>query len=155
MNDPRIHFYKGSAFPDYKLAKALQDPREAAAESERPDARIFALDDDGFTVGFLALWWKETPEYEGNHVGAIGGFAALNESIAKELLDEAVAQLEGLGAKMIVGPMNGNTWRRYRFVIESNDRGPFLLEPRNSSDYVDWWKAAGFSQLSGYSSSAI
>jgi GNAT superfamily N-acetyltransferase len=51
--------------------------------------------------------------------------------------------------------MNGNTWRRHRFVVESNGRGPFLLEPRNPMELPGWWENAGFSILSRYSSSVM
>jgi predicted N-acetyltransferase YhbS len=59
------------------------------------------------------------------------------------------------GRRIVVGPMNGNTWRRHRYVISSEPRGPFLLEPRNPPQYPVWWKAAGFNGLSNYSSSVI
>jgi GNAT superfamily N-acetyltransferase len=51
--------------------------------------------------------------------------------------------------------MNGNTWRPYRFVVESYGRGSFLLEPRNPVEYPGWWENAGFSVLSRYSSSVM
>jgi GNAT superfamily N-acetyltransferase len=40
-------------------------------------------------------------------------------------------------------------------VMESDGRGPFLLEPRNPWDFVAAWQQAGFSELSHYSSSLI
>lgn len=54
---------------------------------------------------------------------------------------------EGLsdrGFDNLVVPMNGNTWRRHRFVIESDGRKPFLLEPRNPVEHPQWWRQAGF-----------
>ncbi|RYD30445.1 MAG: N-acetyltransferase [Verrucomicrobiaceae bacterium] len=50
---------------------------------------------------------------------------------------------------------DGNTWRKHRFVIESNGRGPFLLEPRNPVEYPHLWEQAGFTILSRYSSSVM
>lgn len=88
-------------------------------------------------------------------IGAIGGFAAHDAESAIILLDKATDCLRDFGCRIAVGPMNGNTWRRYRFVIESDGRSPFLLEPRNPAEYPDWWRQAGFAELSRYSSSII
>lgn len=71
------------------------------------------------------------------------------------LLDGAASHLRERGCRIAVGPMNGNTWRAYRFVVESNGRAPFLLEPRNPVEFPGWWENAGFSVLSRYSSSLI
>jgi GNAT superfamily N-acetyltransferase len=124
-------------------------------ESEAPDARVMVIGDNETVMAHAALWWKETPEYEGQRVGAIGGFAATDAEVTKILLDGAASYLRDAGCERVVGPMNGNTWRNYRFVIESDGRGPFLLEPRNPTEYPDWWRAAGFVEFSRYSSSAI
>lgn len=71
------------------------------------------------------------------------------------LLQAAEKRLREAGCTLAIGPMNGNTWRRHRFVIESEGRGPFLLEPRNAPGYPGWWQSAGFRELSRYSSSVM
>jgi GNAT superfamily N-acetyltransferase len=53
-----------------------------------------------------------------------------------------------------VGPMDGNTWRRYRFVTAPGTEPPFLLEPTNPPEWPRWWQAAGFAPLAEYYSSA-
>jgi len=132
-----------------------------AAESEAMDARIFLRDASGGVTAWASLWWRETPSLEGvsgknaRATGAIGGFGAKDEGSAIELLNAAVNRLRDAGCPIVVGPMNGSTWRSYRYVVESNGRGPFLLEPRNPPEYPSWWKAAGFSELAGYSSSLV
>ena len=154
MKPPAIEFFEGPAVPDAPVARGLPQPEDLAPESESPDGRIFAFD-DGMVAGFAALWWRDTPCNEGERVAAIGGFGAVDETVTKYLLDAATTMLHGMGFRMVVGPMNGNTWRRYRFVTESNGRGPFLLEPRNPDSYPDWWRAAGFEEIAYYSSSTI
>jgi ribosomal protein S18 acetylase RimI-like enzyme len=126
-----------------------------AAESESMDARIFQRDEQGQITAWASLWWTNTPELDGAQVAAIGGFGAIDRTSAVSLLDESATRLRSLGYRIVVGPMNGNTWRTYRFVVESEDRGPFLMEPRNPSAYPAWWKTAGFEELAGYSSSLI
>jgi predicted N-acetyltransferase YhbS len=51
--------------------------------------------------------------------------------------------------------MDQNTWKKHRFVIESNGRPSFFLEPENPAAYPAWWLEAGFTELSRYSSSII
>lgn len=102
-----------------------------------------------------SLWWRDTPFFDGERIGAIGDFAVDDAEAAKLLLDGAVERLRDEGCRIAVGPMNGNTWRRHRFVVEGAGRGPFLLEPRNPAWYPGWWGDAGFSILSRYSSSVI
>lgn len=150
-----FHFFSGPEIPAIAMADGLPSPADLASESEMPDARLYLVEDDGAAVGHVALWWKQTPLLDGTHVGAIGGFTARDGEIAKALLGEASSRLQQAGCKTVVGPMNGNTWQKHRFVIESDRRGSFLLEPRNPSEYPAWWRDAGFSELSRYSSSAM
>src|SRR5207247_6343770 len=51
-----------------------------------------------------------------------------------------------------VGPMDGTTWRRYRFMVERGSEPVFFLEPDNPDDWPLHWSAAGFSPLATYTS---
>jgi GNAT superfamily N-acetyltransferase len=137
------------------LAAGLVAPASLAAAAENPDARGFLTNDAGAVIACCALWWNATPVLDGMRVGAIGGFAALDAAGAKGLLDAAVRVLWERGCETVVGPMNGNTWRHYRFVVGGGERPPFLLEPRNPLEYPEWWQQAGFAVLSRYTSSVI
>lgn len=92
---------------------------------------------------------------EDEQAGVIGGFAALDEASSRDLLDAACSHLRQQGCSIAVGPMNGNTWRHYRFVIESDGSPPFLLEPTNPPEHPTWWQQSGFSELVRYSSSRL
>jgi GNAT superfamily N-acetyltransferase len=155
MNSPQIHFHPGPEALDLPLADALPPPEIMAAGSERADARVYLTNEDGRIIAHAALWWSETPVFEGGRIGTIGGFAAHDEESARILLDHAAGRLREAGRRIAVGPMNGNTWRRHRYVVSGEARGPFLLEPRNPPEYPDWWRQAGFTELSHYSSSVI
>jgi GNAT superfamily N-acetyltransferase len=146
--------HDGSDCPALELAAGLESPALLAAEAERPDARVFVMEDER-VIAFAALWWEEAPPLEGERIGCIGGFAARDETAASRLLNAADARLREEACTLALGPMNGNTWRRHRFVIESDGRGPFLLEPRNPAPHPQWWRAAGFTELSRYSSSVM
>jgi GNAT superfamily N-acetyltransferase len=153
MSTTLLH-HDGPDFPTLEQAAGLQPPEQLAPASERPDARIFLIE-DGKAIASAALWWQESPPMEGSRIGCIGGFDARDRTAAAALLEGALAPLREAACTLAVGPMNGNTWRRHRFVIESNGRGPFLLEPRNPAPHPEWWRAAGFEELSRYSSSLL
>lgn len=155
MNAPHIHFHPGSESLDIQLAVGLPSPETMAAASECADARVFLTNDDGKIIAHAALWWNDTPLLDDRRIGTIGGFAALDEQAAKILLDHACARLHEAGRHVAVGPMNGNTWRRHRYVVSGEARGSFLLEPRNPPEYPVWWRGAGFTDLSHYTSSVI
>jgi GNAT superfamily N-acetyltransferase len=141
--------------PDVPVAPVAGDFVALAPVADCPDARVFLTDASGVAVAHAALWWRATPPHDGARLGCIGGFASPDGTSARRLLDGAVAVLAAAGCRNVVGPMNGNTWRRHRFVVESDGRGPFLLEPRNPPEQPLWWQDAGFSVLSRYSSSVI
>jgi GNAT superfamily N-acetyltransferase len=155
MKAPALHVSERASPADFPMAGDLATPDDLAPAAENPDARIFLVLPDGSVIAHAALWWSETPVHEERRVGAIGGFAATDAGAAKLLLDGAADHLRQMGCRVAVGPMNGNTWRRHRFVTDSNGRGPFLLEPRNPAEHPGWWVRAGFSVLSRYSSSVM
>jgi len=124
-------------------------------ESPVADARVTLADPGGNTLAQADLWWRDTPLHEGRKIGTIGGFHATDSAASRVILDAATDHLRAHGIDTAVGPMDGNTWKRYRFVINSNARRPFLLEPENPPNFPDWWLEAGFTELSRYSSSVI
>lgn len=82
--------------------------------------------------------------------GIIGHFEAANAESAKLLLDEACQKLKEEGCARVIGPMDENTWHRYRFVTYSDGSAPFLLEPSNPPEYPEWFTENGFVPLAGY-----
>ncbi len=101
------------------------------------------------------LWWSHTPDLNGEKTGAIGAFEADSRDSALRALAAAEDRLRRVGVRLVLGPMDGSTWRRYRWVTHSDGRGPFFLEPWNPPEYPLWWREAGFSRLAGYSSSVL
>lgn len=146
-----IQWSDGANSPNDASLNAL--PGRAAA-GEEMDARVFARDGE-LVRAWASVWWKHTPSLNDEKLGTIGGFGALDEQAAAFLLEACCSKLSAEGCSRIVGPMNGNTWRSYRFVVEDSGRGAFFMEPRNPPDYPAWWRAAGFVEIAGYSSSAI
>ena len=102
-------------------------------------------------------WWLDSaPPLAGERPGVIGHFAATSAEAARAVLDRACAELAARGATVAIGPMDGNTWRRYRWVIEgAPDEPPFLMEPWNPPTYPAWWRAADFTTLATYQSALV
>lgn len=155
MTPLKIIITPGALIPEMPLGDGLPAPAFTAPVTDAPDARIFALGQNETVQAHLAVWWQDVPPYAGHRLGVIGGFAAANEEAAGSLLNAAGDFLREQNCTLAVGPMNGNTWRSYRFVDETGGRKPFLLEPRNPEAYAAWWRVAGFERLSSYTSSMM
>lgn len=116
-----------------------------------PDAH-WVLTEGASLLARCSLWWQSTPAYAGRRTGIIGHFAAHDEDSAPLLLEHACGLLREQGCEYAVGPMDGNTWRRYRLVTEPGDEPSFFLEPHNPSDWPAHWQAANFTSIAEYSS---
>src|SRR5262249_44739035 len=97
-------------------------------------------------------WSTHVPMLPGERLGVIGHYAARNMDYGWEMLKEACKRLASAGCTLAVGPMDGNTWRRYRFITERGDAPPFFLEPDNPEDWPQHFTTAGFTPLATYSS---
>ena len=86
----------------------------------------------------------------------LGFFEAENEpQPIAELLRTGTDWLRERGVGDIVGPIDGDTWHRYRLNVGPFDRPPFLMEPFNPPYYPDLWRQAGFVPLETYYSKRI
>lgn len=130
----------------------ILEPLDAGlVRRDAPDDQITRLE-GGERAARCSLWWRRVPELAGERLGAIGHFAARSEAAARWVLEEACRALRARACTLAVGPMDGNTWRRYRFVTERTDAPPFFLEIDNPDEYPRWFSAAGFAPLAGYRS---
>lgn len=116
-----------------------------------PDAH-YVLSEDASLLARCSLWWQNSPAYAGQSTGVIGHFAAHDETSTCLLLDLACEQLREQGCQYAIGPMDGNTWRRYRLVTEAGSEPPFFLELDHPPEWPAHWEAAGFAPIAGYSS---
>lgn len=118
--------------------------------AHQADAHWLLLDSRQTVVARCSLWWRQTPTYPDHRPGLIGHYAAVDRVVATQLLQLSCVQLAAQDCTMAIGPMDGNTWRRYRLVIERSDVPPFFLEPDNPSDWPNHFTANGFTTLSNY-----
>ena len=119
------------------------------AESNRTaDGRVDCADGSSCN-----LWWNAVPPIFGERVGCIG--SVLATSLTTDLVERALEELRRAGCTIALAPMDGNTWRSYRFVTGGGKQPPFFLEPANPAFYPQLFQAAGFAPLSRYSSSLV
>lgn len=117
---------------------------------------IVALDGDMPVGRVVARLSPDLKDDSGAPIGMLGFFESRNDrTVARMLFDEATLWLRARGAGRIVGPMDGDTWHRYRVNAGPFARPPFPLEPWNPAWYAELWERNGFSVLETYSSKWI
>jgi hypothetical protein len=147
---------------EFEAAEALSAGLAPAMEAgtltrHRAEGHVCAVADDGRTLARCSWWAKEAPPREGERPGVVGHFAAADDGGEATLavLDAACRRLKEAGCPEVFGPMDGNTWRRYRWVTERGDGAPFLMEPWNPPEWPAWWEQAGFSAWAHYQSARV
>jgi GNAT superfamily N-acetyltransferase len=118
-----------------------------------PDAHWLLTDGGRDVRARCSLWWRTVPGLPEKRLGFIGHYAARDRESAGRLLNHACARLAENGCTLAVGPLDGTTWRRYRFVVERGHEPPFFLEPDNPDDWPAHFTSAGFGEFASYSSS--
>lgn len=107
---------------------------------------------DGEIAGQCSCWWRGTPSYDGLKTGVIGQYAAADAAAGAAVLSEACGVLARAGCAVAIGPMDGSTWQRYRFIIDRGAEPPFFLEPDAPDDGPVQWRSGGFRPIATYSS---
>ena len=102
-----------------------------------------------------SLWWDVVPNLKGERLGVVGHFQAGSPEAASFVLEQAAGRLREKGCTLAVGPMDGNTWRRYRVLTERGAEPSFFMEPDNPDFWPAAFKAARFAPLARYSSSLV
>lgn len=135
---------------DAFCAASSELSRDAIAR-HKADAHWIAVD-KGDVKARCSLWWTDAPAMAGQRVGLIGHYAANCARSARKLLQESRRQLARRGCSIAIGPIDGNTWRRYRLITERGEQPRFFLEPDNADDWPAHFEQSGFAAIAGYSS---
>ena len=117
---------------------------------EAADQHMAVIDPKKGLRARCSVWWRDTPTLHGERIGTIGHYAATDSTAGRAVIRQALARLRAQGCSMAVGPMNGNTWRSYRFVVQRGTARPFFLEPTNPDSWPDDFTDCGFDPLSWY-----
>jgi len=129
-------------------------PAFDAADLRRhsPDAHWILVDKEQRLKARCSLWWNHAPSHPSHRLGVVGHYAAVDAAAGRMILRHACGQLVSQGRTLTVGPMDGNTWRRYRLLIERGSEPTFFLEPDNPDDWPAHFIEEGFHTLASYSS---
>jgi GNAT superfamily N-acetyltransferase len=143
----------GAPGPEATADRGIQPVSTDDLALHRPDRRL-AVTDRHSLVARCSLWWRRTPRTLDEVMGAIGHYATVDHRAGIALLERACAVLARAGCATALGPMDGSTWRRYRFITERGEAPPFFLEPDNPDDWPSHWTASRFTPLATYTSAA-
>lgn len=141
--------------PDYTRASpAALEKRLAAMD---PAGRnLWLVRRDHKPVARAGAWLARGLTGVESIAGLIGWFESLDdEEAARAVLQAAREWLRQGGAKTAFGPLDGDTWHRYRFNLGPRDTRPFLLEPVNPPWYPTLWQACGFTEAARYLSKQV
>jgi GNAT superfamily N-acetyltransferase len=117
---------------------------------QHPDASGMMANAAGRIAARCSLWWSATPAYADHRPGLIGHYAVEEPEAAASLLRLACEQLTAHGCTLAVGPMDGNTWQRYRLLTERGTEPTFFLEPDNPDIWPSHFRDQGFTPLAQY-----
>lgn len=98
--------------------------------------------------------FPDAPSLAGLRTVALGEFDCEDAEAGAAVLRRAVAAARAEGYAAALGPMDGDTWRRHRLVVESDGRPPFLMEPSNPAHHPAAFELAGLAVVSRYVSAA-
>lgn len=115
-----------------------------------PDASFAALDASHNIKARCSVWWSNVPEYLNHNVGIIGHYAALNDDSGKDLLSYVCNELSMKGCSIAIGPMDGSTWRKHRFITYRGTEPLFFLESDQPDEWPKHFISSGFSSLAVY-----
>lgn len=128
-------------------------PLNAAAISQQnPDNFLVLIRKERELAGHCSLWWKDVPDYPQEKLGFIGHYGAEEPAAGTLLLQAACQQLAAAGCTLAIAPIDGNTWQRYRLLIERGSEPIFCLEPDNPDEWREHFSQQGFTPIARYSS---
>lgn len=118
---------------------------------QNKDLRVI-LTDGNMELAKATCYFVDTPEIDGKNIGCIGEFECNNKDNGIQIIKKCEELLKEKGVKVIVAPMNGNTWKKYRALKYSRGDEMFLLENVNPKEHNDIFIEAGFKETHEYTS---
>jgi hypothetical protein len=94
--------------------------------------------------------YRDSPQWGDRRTAAIGQFRCANADDGSSALARSCDLLRSEGFQSVIGPMDGDTWHRYRVVVETDDTPPFMLEPTSGPHDLAAFQSSGFLPISSY-----
>jgi hypothetical protein len=104
-------------------------------------------------VGASVTLFRDAPSWDGLRTATIGEIAFADAGAGQRLLEQAADTLRSEGFEGLIGPMDGDSWHKYRLVSESDGSPAFMLEPQSGRHDQAVFEGAGFEPISHYVSS--
>ena len=99
----------------------------------------------------IVCFFDERVKHDGKSVAYFGYWETINDlELNKELFEQCEQWAKKKQAELLIGPINFNTYHRYRLSLSSNDNKPFLNEPYNPEYYPQLLNECGFEVLNSY-----
>lgn len=114
------------------------------------DQHFAVLDRQQRICARCSIWWRKTAVVNKRNIGAIGHYSAADSVAARALLEHACREIKARGCGLAIGPLDGNTWRRYRFITDRGSAKPFFLEPDNPDEWPQHFVECGFNAYAQY-----
>lgn len=95
------------------------------------------------------------PNWDGVPAATFGDFSCTSSEAGADILNTGIERVRNAGIDRIIGPMSGDTWHSYRFLLDSDGSAPFLMEPTNKPHEPDAFRLAGFTEISRYFSARV
>lgn len=94
--------------------------------------------------------YRDAPAWGERKTAAVGGFSCESADAGSHLLHGVCDMLAREGFDAVIGPMDGDTWHKYRAVSESDGSAPYFLEPVSGLYDHAAFTSAGFAPISSY-----
>ena len=135
---------------DYDSVIDLTSFEPGKLATDRVDQHFSVLDDRNQIRARCSIWWRNCARVGPATTGLIGHYAATDEDYGQVLLGHACRELRNRHCDIAVGPMDGSTWKSYRFVTKRGHARPFFLEPDNPDEWPTHFERHGFQPLARY-----
>ena len=136
-----------------QLEEFLSVGYKVNVENLKHTNKSFLLYDD-VIVGRVTLWEKNNDNKKKLY---FGNFFVLDNKYISNINEIIEDESKKINCELVIGPIDNNTWNRYRFVkknvIESIK--PFFLEIENDLKIVDEFIKLGYKEYSRYYSSIV
>ena len=128
------------------IAKVNPTPKQLL---DKPDER-WQVSQNNQVLASASIWFNSNHSIDNAKAGLIGHFHSMDHSASIKLIDFCCRELKSKNCIWAIAPMDGSTWKNYRFKTSNNDQTPFLLEPSNPIEWPNSFKQAGFVNLATY-----
>lgn len=110
---------------------------------------------EGETVACCALCRNPGIRVSGEETLLLGWFESVeSEDVAAALFGRAAEVAHAMGCRVLLGPINGDTWHSYRTVLPSS-HPPFILDIASRPWYSSLFESAGWEVAESYHSTIM